>query len=182
MVRVGYRRVSTIDQNTERQLQGVSVNKVFEDHASGRDTHRPALQQALEYLREGDVFVVHSLDRLARNLVDLRNIVTDLNGRGVTVEFRKENLTFSGNDDPTSVLWLNMLGAFAEFERSMILERQREGIALAKAAGKYRGTKQKLTEAQAAKLRRRHEAGEGASALAREFGISRASVYNYRKS
>src|SRR5665213_3199117 len=127
---VGYCRVSTLDQNTDRQLEGVKLDKVFTDKASGKDTARPQLQAALEYLREGDLFVIHSMDRLARNLDDLRRVVFDLTKKGVHVQFVKENLTFTGEDSAMSTLLMSMLGAVAEFERSMIRERQREGIVL----------------------------------------------------
>lgn len=178
--RVGYQRVSTVDQNTDRQLDGIAVDKMFTDKASGKDVHRPELARAIEYLRHGDTLVVHSMDRLARNLEDLRRIVRELTGRGVRVEFVKESLTFTGEDSPMNTLLLSMLGAVAEFERSMILERQREGIALAKAAGKYKGRKAALTAAQADELRTRLAAREPVAGLAREYGISRQSVYNYK--
>lgn len=177
--RVGYQRVSTIDQNTGRQLDGVKLDKMFSDRASGKDTERPHLAACLEYLREGDTLVVHSMDRLARNLEDLRRLVRELTRQGVKVEFVKENLIFAGDDSPMNTLLLSMLGAVAEFERSMILERQREGIALAKAAGKYRGRKAALTDQQADELRARLAAGESVTALAKDFGISRQTVYNY---
>ena len=177
--RVGYQRVSTADQNTARQLDGVDVDKTFTDKASGKDTNRIELERALDYIREGDTLVVHSMDRLARNLEDLRRIVRELTGKGVRVEFVKESLTFTGEDSAMGTLLLSMLGAVAEFERSMILERQREGIAIAKAAGKYKGRQPALTAAQAEELRQRLAAGEGVSALAREFGVTRQTVYNY---
>lgn len=178
-MRIGYKRVSTVDQNTARQLEGVEVDKLFEDKASGKSANRPQLVAALDYVREGDTLVVHSMDRLARNLEDLRSIVRDLTGRGVQVQFVKEGLTFTGEDSAMNVLLLSLLGSVAEFERSMILERQREGIAIAKAAGKYKGRKAALTDEQAEELRARRAAGESVAALAREYGISRQSVYNY---
>lgn len=178
-MRVGYKRVSTVDQNTARQLEGVEVEKLFVDKASGKSTDRPELAAALDYVREGDTLVVHSMDRLARNLEDLRSVVRDLTCRGVRVEFVKESLTFTGEDSPMNVLLLSMLGAVAEFERSMILERQREGIAIAKAQGKYKGRKAALNSEQLEELRARRAAGEPVAALAREFGISRQSVYNH---
>ncbi len=175
--RVGYIRVSSIDQNTERQLEGVELDKVFTDKASGKDTKRPQLQAALDYIREGDVLVVHSMDRLARNLDDLRKIVLGLTGKGVHVQFAKENLTFTGEDSPMSNLLLSLLGAVAEFERSMIRERQREGIALAKKAGVYKGRKPSLTAAQVVEIRKRVKAGERKTALAAQFGVSRQTLY-----
>jgi DNA invertase Pin-like site-specific DNA recombinase len=177
--RIGYQRVSTVDQNTDRQLDGVELNKVFTDQASGKDTNRPELARAIDYLRDGDTLVVHSMDRLARNLEDLRRIVRELTGEGVRVEFVKESLTFTGEDSPMNTLLLSMLGAVAEFERSMILERQREGIAIAKAAGKYKGRKASLSQPQANELRERLEKGESVTALATEYGVSRQTVYNY---
>src|SRR5580698_8279558 len=110
--RVGYIRVSSVDQNTERQLDGVHLDKKFTDKASGKDTKRPQLQAALDYLREGDVLVVHSMDRLARNLDDLRKVVLGLTSRGVVVEFVKEQLTFTGEDSAMSNLLLSVMGAF----------------------------------------------------------------------
>ena len=178
--RVGYQRVSTVDQNTDRQLDGVELDKVFTDKASGKDTNRPELARALDYVRDGDTLVVHSMDRLARSLVDLRRTVDELTQRGVQVRFVKEGLTFSCDEsDPCAVLMLSVMGAVAEFERSMILERQREGIALAKAAGKYKGRKAALTDDQADELRARLSGGESVSGLAREYGVSRQTVYNY---
>lgn len=178
--RIGYTRVSTVDQNDARQLDGIAVDRTFTDKASGKNTDRPELARALDFVRDGDTLVIHSMDRLARNLEDLRRTVRELTGRGVRVEFVKEALTFTGDDSAMNTLLLSMLGAVAEFERSLILERQREGIAIAKRAGKYRGRKAKLTDDQAAQLRARLTAGESATALATEYGISRASVYNYK--
>lgn len=178
---VGYQRVSTTEQNTARQLDGIHLDKVFTDHASGKDTNRPELRAALEYVREGDTLVVHSMDRLGRSLVDLRRTVDDLAARGVTVRFLKEGLTFTSDaSDPCAVLMLSVMGAVAEFERSLILERQREGIAIAKAAGKYTGRKPSLTPDQAEAVATRLADGESASVLAREYGVSRATVYNVK--
>ena len=176
---VGYIRVSSIIQNTARQLDGVVLNKVFEDRASGKNTDRPQLSACLSHLREGDTLHVHSMDRLCRNLDDLRRIVKDLTGRGVVVKFHKEGLTFTGEDSPMSNLLLLMLGAVAEFERSIILERQREGIAIAKGEGKYKGRKPSLTSERILELQRRASDGEKKAVLAREFGISRETVYSY---
>jgi DNA invertase Pin-like site-specific DNA recombinase len=175
--RVGYIRVSTLDQNTERQLDGVTLDKTFTDKASGKDTKRPELQRALEYLREGDTLVVHSMDRLARNLDDLRKIVISLTRKGVPVDFIKERLTFTGEDSPMSLLMLSVMGAFAEFERALLRERQREGIALAKRKGLYKGRKPALTPERVTELRERIASGEKKTELARAFGISRQTLY-----
>lgn len=177
---VGYIRVSSISQNTDRQLDGVHLDAVFTDKVSGKSTDRNQLQEMLRYVRNGDVLHVHSLDRLARNLLDLRTLVDDLTGRGVEVRFVTEQLTFRGGDgDPLATLTLNLLGAFCEFERSLIRERQREGIELAKCRGAYKGRPPSLTNQQADELRTRAEAGESKASLARAFGISRETVYQY---
>jgi len=177
--RIGYVWVSTLDQNPDRQLDGVAVDRVFTDHASGKDTARPQLDNLLRFARDGDTVVVHSMDRLARNLDDLRRVVRSLTGRGIRVEFVKEGLTFTGEDAPMATLLLSVMGAFAEFERALIRERQREGIALAKQRGVYRGRKKALSDATAAELRRRVAAGEAKASLAREYGISRETLYQY---
>ena len=122
--------------------------------------------------------MVHSMDRLARNLDDLRRVVFDLTKKGVHVQFVKENLTFTGEDSPMSNLLLSLLGAVAEFERSMIRERQREGIELAKRKGVYKGRKPSLTKVQIAEIRRRVKAGEKKTALAAEFKVSRQTLYS----
>jgi DNA invertase Pin-like site-specific DNA recombinase len=177
--RVGYIRVSSLDQNTGRQLDGVELDKTFSDKASGKDVKRPQLQAALDYLRDGDVLVVHSMDRLARNLDDLRRIVTDLTARGVQVQFMKEAMLFTGEDTAMSKLLLSVMGAFSEFERALLRERQREGIAIAKKAGVYKGRKPSLTPDRVAELRTRVAGGEKKAVLAREFGISRETLYQY---
>jgi DNA invertase Pin-like site-specific DNA recombinase len=177
---IAYIRVSSVGQSTARQLDGVALDKTFEDKVSGKDTNRPALQECLDYLREGDTLHVHSMDRLARNLDDLRRMVKELTGRGVAVKFHKEGLTFTGEDSPMATLLLSMLGAVAEFERSLIAERRQEGIAIAKAKGDvYKGRKPALSEERAGELKRRASDGENKAALAREFGISRATLYTY---
>ena len=176
--RIGYIRVSSVDQSTIRQLDGVQLDRTFTDKASGKDVNRPELKTALGFVRAGDVLVVHSIDRLARNLADLLAIVKELNARGVAVEFCKEKLSFSGDDSPSSKLMLSVMGACAEFERSMIRERQLEGIALAKKAGVYKGRKSTMTNMQVKAIRDRVSAGENKSALGREFGITRQTIYN----
>lgn len=177
--RIGYVRVSSFDQNPERQLDQVQVERVFTDKASGKDTQRPQLDALLAFARDGDTVVVHSMDRLARNLDDLRKIVQNLTKRGVRIEFVKEHLTFTGEDSPMANLMLSVMGAFAKFERALIRERQREGITLAKQRGVYRGRKKSLLPKQVVQLRQRAHAGEKKSVLAREYGISRETVYQY---
>jgi len=177
--RLGYVRVSSFEQHPDRQLDGVAVDRLFTDHASGKDTQRPQLAALLRFARDGDTVVVHSMDRLARNLDDLRGLVQDLTRRGVRVEFRQEGLTFTGDDAPLATLLLSVMGAFAEFERALLRERQREGIALAKQRGVYRGRKKRLSPAEIAVLRQRVQAGEPKARLAREVGISRETLYQY---
>jgi DNA invertase Pin-like site-specific DNA recombinase len=177
--RIGYIRVSGFDQNPERQLEHVELSRVFTDKASGKDTHRPQLESLLTFVRQGDTVVVHSMDRLARNLDDLRRIVQSLTRRGVRIEFVKEHLVFTGDDSPMANLMLSVMGAFAEFERALIRERQREGIALARQRGAYRGRRRALSDDQVAEMRRRIEAGESKAKVAREFGVSRETVYQY---
>lgn len=182
--KIGYIRVSSVDQNTERQLDGIDLDRTFEDKASGKNAaDRPALQEMLRFIRDGDTLYVHSIDRLARNLDDLLHLVKDLTSRGVTVQFVKEALTFSGdNDNAMSKLMLSVMGAISEFERALIRERQREGIAKAKKKGKYKGRARVLTPIQAEELRSLATPGCNKSALARRFGISRESVYRYCRS
>ncbi len=177
--RVGYTRVSTLDQKTDRQLDGVEVDRVFADHVSGKDLHRPQLTAMLQFVRDGDTVVVHSMDRLARNLDDLRATVRGLTVRGVRVQFVKEQLTFTGDDTAMATLLLSVMGAFAEFERALIRERQREGIALAKQRGAYRGRRRALTPGQVGELCAAAAIGRPKAELTREFGISRETVYQY---
>lgn len=175
---IGYIRVSTADQNSARQLDHLELDKVFEDKASAGSRERPALQEAINYVREGDTLHVHSIDRLARNLADLQCIVEEVTASNAEVVFHKENLTFSGQGDPIKQLMLQMMGAFAEFERSIIRERQAEGIAKAKAQGKHLGRPSKLTSKQVTEIQERIEQGEEKNALAEEFGVSRTTLYN----
>ncbi|MEO8991542.1 MAG: recombinase family protein [Nitrosospira sp.] len=179
--RIGYIRVSSLDQNAERQLDGIELDKVFTDQASGKDTNRPQLQAALHHVRIGDTLVVHSMDRLARNVEDMLRLVREMNNVGVSVEFIKENMSFTaGSDDPRSTLMFTMLSAFAQFERSLIKERQREGIALAKAKGTvYKGRKPALNAERIAQLREQVATGANRTKLAKAFGISRETLYQY---
>ncbi len=179
---VGYIRVSSVDQNTERQLDGITLDRVFTDKCSGKDTKRPELDNLKLFVREGDTVMVHSMDRLARNLDDLRQIVRQLTVKGVKVQFVKESLTFTGEDSPMAVLLLSIMGAFAEFERALIRERQREGIALAKQRGAYHGGKRRLSDNQVHELKQRVANGEKRVKIARDFNISRGTLYQYLKS
>ena len=176
---VGYIRVSSFEQNPERQLEGIKLNKRFIDKVSGGALDRPQLQEMLDYVREGDNVIVHSMDRLARNMVDLRKLVSDLNDRNIKVKFVKEGLEFTGDDSPTSNLILSIIGSIAEFERSLIRERQREGIELAKKKGKYKGRKPALTEEQILQLQEQIAQGTKKVEVAKHFGISYPTLCKY---
>jgi DNA invertase Pin-like site-specific DNA recombinase len=176
---IGYIRVSTIEQNFERQLEGIKLDRSFVDKVSGKSVDRPALQEMLTYVRDGDTIIVHSMDRLARNVDDLRQIVNGLTAKQVKVKFIKEALEFTGEDSPISNLLLSVMGAFAEFERTLIKERQMEGIELAKKRGTYKGRKASLSSDQIVQLKEQVVLGNNKSELAKEFGISRETLYKY---
>ncbi|MDP2193936.1 MAG: recombinase family protein [Alphaproteobacteria bacterium] len=179
--RVGYVRVSTYDQQTDRQLDGVFLDRVFTDKASGKDVNRPQLEVLLDFVRAGDTVVVHSMDRLARNLDDLRKIVKTLTKKGVCIEFVKESLQFKSEDSPIANLMLSVMGAFAEFERSLIRERQREGIVLAQKRGAYKGRKRSLNDDQIKELMTSvcETPYPNKTQIAKDFGISRETLYQY---
>lgn len=177
---VGYVRVSSLDQNPERQLEelkAMQVEKIFMDKLSGKNVKRPELQNMLNFVREGDTLVVHSLDRLARNLSDLLTMVQDLTGRGVSVRFLNERLDFDAGKEasPVANLMLCMVGAFAEFERSMIKRRQAEGIALDKERGVYKGWQRSVTDEQIQEI----DMGVPLSKAVKKVGISRTTAYKY---
>ena len=181
---IGYTRVSTIIQNTERQLYGIQLDKVFEDKLSGKDTKRPQLQACLEYCRQGDTLHCHSIDRLARNLFDLLNLISKLLNKGVSIHFHKENMTFSPDkENPTQTLYLNILGSVAQFERSLINERIREGVALARQRNAYKnvGRKKLLTAEQISEIRSKKEQGVPVSKLSKEYSVSRQTIYQSLK-
>jgi DNA invertase Pin-like site-specific DNA recombinase len=174
---VGYVRVSSVDQNDARQLDGLLLDKTFTDKASGKDTQRPQLKAMLDYVREGDHVYVHSMDRLARSLSDLEGIVKGLTGRGITVTFTTQAMTFTGDDSPMNTLMLQLLGAVGQFERGLILERQREGIAIAKTKGVYKGRKPSLDDAGKETLRSLVAQGIPKAQIAEKLGISRTTLY-----
>lgn len=181
--RLGYKRVSTIEQNTDRQLIDIELDKIFIDKASGKSTERTELHNLLEYVRDDDQVFVHSIDRLARNLKDLELLIQQFNEKGTSVSFVKENLTFSGQDEPMQNLMLQLIGAVAQFERAILLERQREGIEQAKKRGVYKGKKQSLSIEEINLLRKEYQslpAVHGSkSKLAKKFGISRTTLWRY---
>lgn len=172
-----YIRVSSQGQNSERQLSdtGIKFRKTFSDEASGKNTDRKGLTDMLEFVQEGDTVHVHSIDRLGRSLVDLKNIVTKLNKKGVSVKFHKENLEFSaGTSNPIHTLMFNMLASFAEFERSIIKDRQLEGIEKAKAKGVYKKDKRKKVDY--AELVQAKDDGMSYRAIAEKFNVGIATV------
>lgn len=174
---VGYIRVSTVEQNTARQLEGLSLDETFTDRVSGKDTNRPELEACLKHCRKGDTLHIHSIDRLARNLSDLDEIVRKLNDKGIVVQFHKENLRFTGKDDPTSKLMLQLIGAVAQFERSLINERRKEGVAVAMKKGIKFGRPPKLSFSQVAEAKAMIENGHDKKSVAKHFGISRPTLY-----
>ena len=177
MATVAYVRVSSVGQNTDRQLPDEEFDKTFTDKASAKDTDRPALAALIDFVRDGDTVVVHSIDRLARNLADLESLIQTITGKGATVEFRKESLEFSGGSDAMQTLMLQMMGAFAQFERTMIKERQREGIAAAKAAGKPFGRTATLNDRDIKRLRAKKAKGATIKELTDEFNVSRSTIW-----
>lgn len=179
---IGYIRVSSLDQNPARQLQGLVLDRTFLDTVSGSTRKRPQLESCLQHLRAADTLHVHSIDRLARNLADLQSLIKTLTEKGVSITFHKESLTFSpDNQDALSNLMLQMMGAFAEFERELIKERQREGIAVAKTQGKRIGQPPKLTQKQIKEIRQRRANRESVADLAKEYGVARQTVYSVLK-
>jgi DNA invertase Pin-like site-specific DNA recombinase len=182
MKKIAYIRVSTVEQNTARQLDGMKFDKVFTEKVSGANVKRPELDSMLDFIRDGDHVHVHSIDRLARSLVDLNVIVSKAIAKGATVHFETEQLIFDGsNDNIHQTLHFNMLGAFAQFERSLIKQRQMEGIAKAKERGAYEkvGRKSSLSDEQVADMRKLKAQGVKVKDLMVQFGISRTSVYSY---
>jgi len=185
-IRIGYVRVSTAEQNTDRQLDGEDLTVTFMDKASGKNADRPQLQALLAgNWPQGSVVVVHSMDRLARSLSDLLRIVEQLTSRGIHVQFVKEGKIFRGGDstDPMDMLMLSMLGAVAEYERTLIRERQREGIIKAKQRGVYKGSRPKITDPQIISQisTEFHALGVNKTRLAAQYGISRETLYRYAK-
>lgn len=181
--RIGYVRVSTKLQNTERQLDGMELDLIFTDHASGKDTKRPKLTELLNYIRDGDVVYVHSMDRLARNLEDLRRIIKTITDKQAQVNFVKEGLEFTSSSSPMSQLMLSLVGAFAEFEHGLIRERQLEGIAKAKERGVYERLR-KLNDEQIEEIKsifskETADIKVNKRKIANQYGISRPTLYHY---
>lgn len=179
--KVGYIRVSTFDQNIDRQLEGLTMDRTFIDKFTGKVRERPQFMEMMKYVREGDHVYVHSMDRLARNLMDLRKTIEELTDKKVSVHFIKENLIFNGEDSAMAMLLLSIMGAFAEFELQLIKERQKEGIKLAKERGVYIGRKKYLDADQIQELYHMAQTGWKKTKIAEKFNISRGAVYKYLK-
>ncbi|QTH72032.1 recombinase family protein [Pseudoalteromonas xiamenensis] len=182
MTNIAYFRVSSVDQNTERQLADLTFDKTFTDKCSGGDTKRPALNDLIDYMREGDTVHVHSIDRLARSLQDLLNLVASFNAKGVTLKFHKENMTFQagGEKDPRQELMLSIMGSVAQFEKAMINERQREGIAKAKAQGVY--SKERSKKVDREEVLALLESGLSHGQIAKKLGCSTKTVQRKKNS
>lgn len=172
---IGYIRVSTVEQNTERQLHNIKLDKAFIDKCSGKDTNRPALKQLIEYVREGDIIHVHDISRMARNTEDLLRLVKEFTEQGISLKFHKEHLEFNSENSPMQQLMLTMLGGIYQFERSMILERQREGIAIARTKGKYLG--KPINKALHDRIKELFSQGVNKTQIAKQLGCTRPTVY-----
>jgi len=179
---IGYIRVSSTDQNPERQLRDIEVDRTYIDKCSGKSLDRPEFDKMMDYLREGDTLIVHSMDRLSRNVRDMSNTIKMLTGKGVEIKFLTEKLTFTGDDSPISNLILNIIVSVAQFEREINLERQREGIEIAKSKGVYKGRKPSLNHKQIEELKAKVAAGAKKSTVASEYRISRETLYKYLNS
>ena len=191
--RVAYVRASSEGQDLARQLETVGeCDETFTEKQSGKSaTDRPQLQALIRHVRRGDHVVVASMDRLARSVIDLNDIVQQITGhpaehteqrprKGASIEFLKERLTFApGGADPMASFQLNMMGAFAQFERELIRQRQAEGIAAAKKRGVYKGRPRSLESDQIRSVRNAVLAGTPKVQIARDHGISRSTLYRY---
>lgn len=179
MATYNYIRVSTITQNTERQLKDIPCDIEFLEKVSAKDTKREQLQLMLKIVKPGDLINVHELSRLARNTQDLLTIVDDVVKKGARIKFHKENLTFDGTkqNDGIQKLMLTMLAAFSTFERDIMLARQREGIAIAKEKGKYKGRKARISQEQIEEMKKAFPESKNKSELARQYGITRSYLY-----
>ena len=179
-MRVGYLRVSSVDQNLDRQLDGIELDRVYEEKISGKDRERPQLKECLSFLREGDILHVHSMDRLSRNLKDLLNIVSELVDKNVSVKFKTENLEFAGKDNPMGYLMLSVFGAVNQFEIANLKIRQKEGIAKAKARGQQFGRKS-LKKKLIQEIYNRKDGGQSVTEISLAVKVGTSTVYKYLK-
>lgn len=181
-MKFAYKRVSTVDQNIDRQLSHLDFDREYIEKVSGKDMNRPELKALLGNLRDGDEVHVHELSRLGRSVKDLLEIVQTVNSSGASIQFHKEGLTFTPDtSNPTSNLMLNLLGAIAQFERDMMLERQREGIAIAKKKGRYKGKQSRFTLDELKAIAQEASQSDNKTAIAAKHGITRQYLYQLIK-
>lgn len=173
---IGYIRVSSEGQNTDRQLDGIKLDKRFIDKLSGANKDRPQLTACMQYIRSGDTLHIHSIDRLSRSLRDMEELVSALVDRGVTIEFHTERLVFTKEENPIATMMLHLLTVFAQFERSVSKKRQREGISIAKTNGKHMG-RPKVDYARRTEVIELSKQGLNISQIAKAMNLSRPSVY-----
>lgn len=178
---IGYVRISTVGQNISGQLDGVDLEHTFTEKASVNDTNRPELVSALRCLRAGDTLHVDSIDRLARNMVDLLDLVKSINGMGASVHFHKEALYLTGDDSPMQTLQLQLMTSFAQFERSLINERAAEGRQVAIAKGVKFGRKPKFKNTERQQVLSLLSAGVPARKIALDLDMSRQTVYRIKR-
>ena len=176
---VGYMRVSSIDQCLDRQLDGVKLDRVYEEKVSGKDRERPQLKECISFLRQGDTLHIHSMDRLSRNLKDLLNIVSELVDKNVAVTFKTENLTFAGKGNPMGYLMLSVFGAVNQFEIANLKIRQKEGVAKAKARGQQFGRKS-LSKKKIKEINDRLGAKQKVSEISVDMNIGQSTIYKYK--
>ena len=180
-MKIGYVRVSTKEQNTTRQeeiMKSLGVNKVYIDKMSGKDTKRPALQEMMNFVREGDSVVVESISRFARNTKDLLNLIEDLSVKDVTFISKKEAIDTT---TPSGKFMLTIFGAVAELEREYILQRQREGIEIAKKQGKYKGRQSAVHDISKETIKKWQSGKITAAKAIQELGVSKSTFYRWIK-
>ena len=180
---LAYFRISTEKQSFERQknFENVIIDKVFCDKLSGKDTNRQGLLDMIDFAREGDTVHIHSFDRCSRNLKDLLSIIHTLNAKKVKIHFHKENLIFTGEDNPMNNLMVGLLGAVAEYERNLIVERVRQGVKIAHAKGHYKNSGRRFNHSPEIRqeIREKRKQGMRPVDLAKLYNVSRATIYNY---
>jgi len=176
-----YIRVSTILQNTDRQLIGIDCDVEFIEKVSGKDKNREQLSLMLKIIKNGDRVNVHELSRLGRNTQDLLSIVDEIITKGCSIKFHKEDLLFGDKKNICNDLMLTILSAVSQMERDLMLERQREGIEIAKLKGKYKGRKPTLTDEQLDLMKQDFESGMKKTEIAEKYGVTRSYVYQLVK-
>lgn len=179
--KIGYIRVSTIDQSLDKQLENIQLDKKFIDYSSAKSTNRPQLKAMLDFVREDDIVFVNSMDKLARNMKDLKSIVNNLISRNIQVHFLKENVQFTAENSEKSQIGLYFMGIFAEFEYAFIRERQREGIEVAKKKGRLAGAPKKMNAEKIEIIKSDLKTRKSKTKIAEDLKISRFTLYRYIK-